>query len=135
MKDSVLLELKAATIEITHLDRCLFQENVGKPFISVFKDNISSQFRFSKDVSAFSIFNTKKVRNLSLATGYLYMETVQFNFSLDSLGEIYQQTYWKELNLRWKCLSLLTSAQSGKSITSSLLSSKKMIYNSPMTCL
>ena len=53
-------ELKAATdIEVTHLDICSFQERVGKPFIRLIKDNISSRFRSSsKDVlSAFSIFD------------------------------------------------------------------------------
>ena len=41
-------ELKAATgIEVTHLDICSFQERVGKPFIRLIKDNISSQFRSS----------------------------------------------------------------------------------------
>ena len=52
-------ELKAETsIEVTHLDICSFQERVGKPFIRLIKDNISSLFRSSsKDVlSAFSIF-------------------------------------------------------------------------------
>ena len=35
---------------------------MGKPFISLIKDNISSRFRSSKDVlSAFSIFDPKKV--------------------------------------------------------------------------
>ena len=51
-------ELKAATgIEVTHLDICSFQERVGKPFIRLIKDNISSRFRSSsKDVlSAISI--------------------------------------------------------------------------------
>ena len=45
-------DLKAATgIEVTHLDICSFQQRVGKPFIRLIKDNISSQFRsFSKDV-------------------------------------------------------------------------------------
>ena len=61
-------ELKAATgIEVTHLDICSFQERVGKPFISLIKDNISSQFRSSsKDVlSDFRIFDPKKVPSLS----------------------------------------------------------------------
>ena len=61
-------ELKAATgIGVTHLDICSFQERVGKPFIRLIKDNISSQFRSSsKDVlSAFSIFVSKKVPSLS----------------------------------------------------------------------
>ena len=61
-------ELKAETgIEVTHLDICSFQERVGKPFIRLINDNISSRFRFSsKDVlSAFSIFDPKKVPNLS----------------------------------------------------------------------
>ena len=61
-------ELKAATgIEVTHLDICSFQERVGKPFIRLIKDNISSWFRSSsKDVlSAFSIFDPKKVPRLS----------------------------------------------------------------------
>ncbi len=48
------------------------------------------------------------------------METVQFKLSLDSLGEIYQLNHWKELNLRRQPLSLLTSAQSGKRMVSSL---------------
>ena len=40
---------------------------MGKPFIRLIKDNISSQFRFSsKDVlSAFNIFASKKVPSLS----------------------------------------------------------------------
>ena len=62
-------ELKAATgIEVTHLDICSFQERVGKPFITLIKDNISSWFRSSsKDVLllAFSIFDPKKVPSLS----------------------------------------------------------------------
>ena len=52
-------EFKVATgIEVTHLDICSFQERVGKPFIRLIKDNISSQFRSSsKDlISAFNIF-------------------------------------------------------------------------------
>ena len=115
-------ELKAATgSEVTHLDICSFQERVGKPFIRLIKDNISSRFRSSsKDVlSAFSIFVPKKVPSLLLMS-YLYMETVQFKLSLDSLGEIYQLNHWKELNLRRQPLPLLTSAQSGKHIISSL---------------
>ena len=45
-------ELKAATgIEVTHLDICSIQEIVGKPFIRLIKDNLSSRFgSFSKDV-------------------------------------------------------------------------------------
>ena len=124
-------ELKAATgIEVTHLDICSFQERVGKPFMRLIKDNISSWFRSSlKDVLllAFSIFDPKKVPSLSLMT-YLYMETVQFKLSWDSLGEIYQLNHWQEWNLRRQSLSLLTSVQSGKLIASSLLSSQKMIY-------
>ena len=61
-------ELKAATsIEVTHLDICSFQERVGKYFIRLIKDNISSWFKSSsKDVlSAFSIFDPKKVTSLS----------------------------------------------------------------------
>ena len=44
------------------------------------------------------------------------METVQLKLSLESLGEIYQLNHWKEVNSRRQPLSLLTSAQSGKSI-------------------
>ena len=61
-------ELKAAAvIEVTHLDICSFHERVGKPFIRLIKDNISSRFRSSsKDVlSTFSIFDPKKVPSLS----------------------------------------------------------------------
>ena len=93
-------KLKAATgIEVTHLDICSFQERVSKPFIRLIKDNISSRFRSSsKDVlSAFNIFVQRKCP-ASLLMSYLYMDTVQFKISLDSLGEIYQLKHWKELN-------------------------------------
>ena len=109
-------ELKAATgNELIHLDICSFQERVGKPFIRLIKDNISSQFRSSsKDVlSAFSIFYPKKVPSLSTHELPLYGDR-QFKLSLDSLGEIYQLNHLKELNLRRQPLSLLTSAQSRK---------------------
>ena len=61
-------ELKAATgFEVTHLDICSRHETVGKPFIRLIKDNISSRLRSSsKDVlSAYSIFDPKKVQSLS----------------------------------------------------------------------
>ena len=61
-------ELKAATgIEVTHLDMCSFQERVGKPLIRLIKANISSMFRYSSkdELSAFSIFDPKKVPSLS----------------------------------------------------------------------
>ena len=113
-------------IDVTHLDICSFQERVGKPFIRLIKDNISRQFRSSsKDVlSAFIIFDPVKVPSLSTHE-QSFMETVQFKLSLDSLGEIYLQNHWKELNLRRHPLSLLTSAQSGKRIIGSLLRSIK----------
>ena len=81
-------ELKVATgIEVTHLDICSFQERVGKPFIRLIKDNISSRFRSSsKDVlSAFSIFDPKKVTSLSTHELPLYGES---ELSLDSSGDI-----------------------------------------------
>ena len=111
------------------VDICSFQERVGKPFIRFIKDNISSRFRSSsKDVlSAFSVLIQRKFP-ASLLMSYIYMETVQFKLSLDSLEEIYQLNHWKELNLRRQPLSLLISAQSGKRIVSSLLSIQKMIY-------
>ena len=87
-------------IEVTHLDICSFQERVGKPFIRLIQDNISSWFRSSsKYVSAFSIFDPNKCP-ASLLISYLYMETLQFRLSMDSLGEIYQLNHWKELNVK-----------------------------------
>ena len=80
-----------------------------------------------------SVFLVQRKCPASLLMSYLYMETVQFKLSLGSLGEIYQLNHWKELNLRRQPLSLPTSAQSGKSIVSSLLSSQKNY--APMTCL
>ena len=67
-------ELKAATdIEATHLDIRSLQERVGKPFIRLIKDNISSRFRSSsKDASAFCIFDPKKVPSLSTHELSLY---------------------------------------------------------------
>ena len=68
-------EFKAATgIEVTHLDICSFQERVGKPFLRLIKGNTSSLLRSSsKDVlSAFSIFDPKKVHSLSTHEITLY---------------------------------------------------------------
>ena len=54
-------ELKAATdIEVTHLDICSFQERVGKPFIRLIKDNISSQFRSSSKAKSLEGTQFKK---------------------------------------------------------------------------
>ena len=121
-------ELKAATgIEVTHLDICSFQERVGKPFIRLIKDNISSRFRSPQKMCYQpSVFLIQRKCPASLS--YLYIDTVQFKLLLDSLGEIYQLNHWKELYLRRQPLSLLTSAPSGKCIVSSLLSSQKMLY-------
>ena len=75
-----------------------------------------------------SVFLIQRKCPASQLMSYLYMETVQFKLSLESLGEIYQLNHWKELNFRRQPFSLLTSVQSGKRIVSSLLSSQKMIY-------
>ena len=61
-------ELKAATgIEVTHLDMCSFQERVGKPFIILIIENISSRFRLSSKgmLLAFSVFDPKKISSIS----------------------------------------------------------------------
>ena len=71
-------ELKAATgIEVTHLDIGPFQKRVGKPFIRLIKDNISSRFRSSStdELSAFRIFYPKKVPSLSTHELPLYGES------------------------------------------------------------
>ena len=70
-------ELKAATgIEVTHLDIYSIQERVGKPFIRLIKDNISSRFRSSsKDILSASVFDPKKVPSLSNHELPLYGES------------------------------------------------------------
>ena len=87
------VELKAATgIEVTHLDICSFQERVGKPFIRLIKDNISSWFRSSKDVfSSFSIFDPKKVPP-SLLMSYLYYGDSSIQTLVGQLGRDLQDT-------------------------------------------
>ena len=75
-------DIKAATgIEVPHLDICSFQERVGKPFIRLVKDNISSWFRSSsKDVlSVFSIFYPKKMPSLSTHEITLYGDSSNSN--------------------------------------------------------
>ena len=69
-------ELKAATgIEVTHVDVCLFQES-GQTFFRLIKDDISSWFRSSSkdELSAFSIFDSRKVPRLSTPELPLYGE-------------------------------------------------------------
>ena len=92
-------ELKAATgIEVTHLSICSFQERLGKSFIRLIKDIISSWFRSSKDVlSAFSIFDPKKVPSLSTHELPLYGDS-SIQTLIGQLGR--GLPTWKELNLR-----------------------------------
>ena len=64
-----LLDIKesleeVADIKITMPDIESFQKTVGNPFISTLKDNISSRFTSQDVVSAFSIFDPKKVPSL-----------------------------------------------------------------------
>ena len=100
--------LKAATgIEITHLDVCsLFK----KEWESLLTDSSKMTYPAGLDpqpkdvLSAFSIFDPKKVPSLSTHEIPLYMESVQFKLSLDSLGEK---------------AAIVSSAQSGKRIVSS----------------
>ena len=115
-------ELKAATgIEVTHLDKYSFQE-----WTSLLSDSSKIIYPAGLDPPQKmcyrpSVFLIQRKCPASLLMSYLYMETVQFKLTLDSLGEIYQLNHWKELNLRRQPLSLLTSAESGKCIVSSLL--------------
>ena len=107
----------------------LFQERVGKPFIRLIKDNISSRFKSSsKDVlSAFSIFDPKKVPSLSTRELPLYgdssIQTLIGQFGRDLSTKSLEGTEFVKVAI----VSSDLSKQSGKSIVSSLLSSQKMI--------
>ena len=96
-------ELKAATCnEVTHLDICSFQESMGKPFIRLIKDNISSLFRSSsKDVlSAFSISDPKKVPRLSTHERPLYgdssIQTLIGQFGRDLPAKLLEATEFEK---------------------------------------
>ena len=56
-------DLETATeVMLTHQDIDSFQDDVGKPFIDLLKENIDSRFSSSKDsITYFSIFGPKKV--------------------------------------------------------------------------
>ena len=129
-------DLKAATgIEVTHLDICSFQESVGKPFISLIKDNISSRFRSSsKDVlSAFSIFDPKKVPSLSTHELTLYgdssIQTLIGQFRRDLPAKLLEETEFEkaaivssDLSTEWKTYcQLLISMQLKELLTSDML--------------
>ena len=51
---------KNISIKVTIDDIKSFQHNVGIPFVSKLKVNISSHFGFQNEVSAFSILDPKK---------------------------------------------------------------------------
>ena len=115
-------ELKAAAgIE------CSFQERVGKPFIRLIKDNISSQFRSSsKDVlSAFSIFDPKKVPSLSTHHLPLFgdssIQTLIEQFRRDLPAKSLEGTEFEKAAIVSSDLST-----EWKRIVSSILSSQKM---------
>ena len=116
-------------IEVTpHLDISSYQERVGKPFIRPIQDNISSQFRSSsKDVSAFSIFDPKKVPSLSTHELSLYggssIQTLIGQFGRDLPAKSLEGTDFEkaaivssDLSTEWKMYRQL------------LLSSQKMTY-------
>ena len=90
--------LKSATgIEVTHLDIRSFQERVGKSFIRVIKDNISSRFRSSsKDVSGCCFFDPKKVSSLSTHELPLYgdssIQTLIVQFGRDLPAKLLEGT-------------------------------------------
>ena len=105
-------ELKAAKdIEVTHLDICSYLERVGKPFIRLIKDNISSWFRSSsKDVlSAFSIFDPKKVPRLSTHELHLYgdgsIQTLIGQFGRDFLTKSLEATEFEKAVIVYSDLS------------------------------
>ena len=50
-----------AWIKVTSADIKSFQSNVGNPFVSNLKDNISVHFSSQDIVSSFSIFDPKKI--------------------------------------------------------------------------
>ena len=124
-------ELKAATgIEVTHLDICSFQERVGKPFIKLIKDNISSRFRFSsKDVlSAFSIFDPKKVPSLSTHKRPVYgessIQTLSGQFGRDLPAKSLEGTEFEkaaivssDLSTEWKMYCQLLIKQPNDDIS------------------
>ena len=56
-------DLQTATeVMLTQQDITSFQDNVGKPFVALVKENIANRFSSSKDIiTSFSIFDPKKV--------------------------------------------------------------------------
>ena len=123
--------MKAASgIEVTHLDICSFQERVGKPFIRLIKDNISSWFRSSsKDVlSAFSIYDPKKVPSLATHELPLYgegsIQTLIGQFGRDLPAKSLEGTEFEkaaivpsDLSTEWEMLMKLTCGIEGRHIT------------------
>ena len=120
----------------SHSFRCiLFQERVGKPFIRLIKDNISSWFRSSsKDVlSAFSIFDPKKVPSLSTHELPLYGDSSIQNligqFGWDLPVNSLERTEFEKA-------AIVSSDFSGYPIVSSKQPKERSWRNySPMTCL
>lgn len=59
---------EATSVKITMDEIKSFQDSVGKPFVSILKTNISSQFCSQDVVSAFSIFDQGNIQVLILLT-------------------------------------------------------------------
>ena len=53
----------------------IFTENVGKPFVSNLKANISSRFGSQDIIAAFSIFDPKKVPSIDSPDIKMYSES------------------------------------------------------------
>ena len=97
-------ELKAAIDnEVTHLDMRSFQERLGKPFVRLIKDNISSHIRSSsKDVvSVFSNFYPKKFPSLSTHElpfyGESLIQTLIGQFGRDLPAKSFEVTVYEKV--------------------------------------
>ena len=132
-------------IEVTHLDICSFQERVGKPFIRLIKDNISSWFRSSsKDVlSVFSIFDPKKVPSLSTHERSLYgdssIQTLIGQFGRDLPAKSLEGTEFEkvaivssDLSTEWKTYRQLLIKESKDHISMQL---KELLTNDMLIAL
>ena len=139
-------ELKAATgIVVTHLDICSFQERVGKPFIRLIKDDISSRFRFSSKylLSTFSIFDPKEVPSLFTHELPLYgdssIQTLAEQFGRDLPAKSLKETEFEkaaivssDLSTEWKTYRQLLIKQPKDDISMQL---KELLTNDMLIAL
>lgn len=138
-------DLQTATeVMLTQQDITSFQDDVGKPFVALVKENISNRFSSSKDIiTSFSIFDPKKVpgpTSVDLTTyGEDSIGTLLDHYGKDLRGETVEGIAFEKAAIisrdvltEWKTYRQLMTKQPKEDMTAQL---KELAVNDTIIAL